>query len=145
MVGWRSIRIVGDRLVVTRWGREGERIEIFDGFGTLVRTIELDDVGSIYPGGRIDEDRLVVGLWTWGSNEAPSPRMRTMVIDVAAATGEVVLDGYAPVLGLWGNETSAGAWDLGSTASRVLRGPDESLHLWDPETNDLKQLVPVPD
>ena len=144
MVGWRFIRVVGDRLVVARWGRDGERIQIFDGFGTLVRTIELDDVGAIYPGGQVHEERLVFGLWTWGSNEAPSPRMRTMVVDVDAATGEIVLDGFAPVLGVWGNETSAGAWDVGSSASRVLQGPDESLHLWDPETNELKQLIPVP-
>lgn len=68
-----------------------------------------------------------------------------MVVDVAAATGEIVLDGFAPELGLWGNETTGGAWDVGSLASRVLRGPDESLHLWDPETNELKQLIPVPD
>ena len=145
MVGWRSIRVVGDRLVVARWGREGERIEIFDGLGTLLRTIDLRDAGALYAGGQIDDDRLVVGVWKWGSSEAPSPSMRTMVIDVAAASGEVVLDGYAPVLGLWGNETSAGAWDVGTLASRVLKGPGDSLHLWDPETNELKQLIPVPD
>jgi hypothetical protein len=143
MTNWSNIRVVGDRLVVFRWGADGERIEIFDGHGELRHQIELNDIGAIFDGGEITENRIIVGFWTWDSDEGPSPRLETAIIDVAEGVSEEVLHDYAPVMGLWETNTSTGAWDTGSTASRVLRGEDRSLHLWDPETGELEQLIPV--
>ena len=36
-----------------------------------------------------------------------------------------------------------GAWQPGSVSSRLLEADDGSLHLFDPETRKLKQLIPA--
>jgi len=144
MTNWSNLRVVGDRLVVFRWGRDGNRIEIFDGYGELLHQIGLGAVGAIYDGGELEPGRVLVGLWTWGTEPDVSPRMSSMLVNVP--TGEVLatFDGFAPVMGIWGSPVSPGGLDPGSTAARVVYGENYSLHLWDPETSELEQIIPVP-
>jgi len=145
MTNWSNLRVVEDRLVVFRWGHDGNRIEVFDGYGELLHRIELGAVGAIYDGGEFERGRVLVGLWTWGSNLDVSPSMSSILVDVL--TGDVLhtLDNFAPVIGIWGSGVSPGAWSPDSTAGRVVFREDYSLHLWDPDTREMKQMIPVID
>jgi len=143
MTSWSNIRVIGNRLLVFRQNDSGGHVEIFDGAGVLIHRVDFGDVGAIFDGGEITEDRIVVGLWSWGSDERPSPSLESVIINVADGVSESTLDGYAPMMGLWATGTSAGAWDTGALASRILKGEDHTLHLWDPATGVLKQIIPV--
>ncbi len=145
MPNWSNLRVVGNRLVVFRWAKGSEWIEIFDGYGELKHEIELGEVGTIFDGGEITSGRVVVGFWNWNSAEGIPETRGSGILDVATGQMDKVLDGYVPVVGFWGTGISPGAWDAGSTAGRIMLGENGSLHLWDPETNELERLIPVPD
>jgi hypothetical protein len=144
MPSWSNVRVVGDYLVVVRIMDMISSIEVFDGWGRSIHRIELGTFGAVFDGGEISPGRIVVGLWNWTSEARSGRLLESAVVDVRMGEVTRVLDGYAPVLGPWGPSTSPGAWATGAVASRLVSGEDHSLHLWRPETNELEQLIPVP-
>ena len=142
---WSRIHETDDGGVAVARDRDGDHhIDFFGANGDLLHRIDLDDAEQVLFGGEVESGRLVVGLWTWGSEEEQAfEGLRTSLVDLKSAEVSITLDGFAPVLGPWGNASSAGAWAVGSTAGRLLQGEDDSLHLWHPETNELEQLIPV--
>jgi len=147
MTYWSRIHETDDGRVAIARDRDGDHhIDVFSANGDLLHRIDLDDAEQVLFGGEVESGRLVVGLWTWGSEEEQAfEGLRTSLVDLKSAEVSITLDGFAPILGPLGSASSAGAWAIGSTAGRLLRGEDGSLHLWDPETNELSQIIPVVD
>jgi hypothetical protein len=145
---WSDLRLMRDEQIVVIRDRDDEHhLEVFEPDGVLRFRIDLPFAEEIYHGGEVASNQILVGLWTWkGEPPERHAELQTVLIDLNDGTSEEFLTGYAPVLGRWGIwRRSRGAWNVGSTAGRMIRGEDGSLHLWDPETNELKQLIPVPD
>ncbi len=89
---------------------------------------------------------MALGHYNWYLGEGKGAvDYLTSVVDLD--TGEVVriFADLTPVLGTWVTSSNTGVWTPGSAATRLLRGEDGELHLWDPETTELRQLIPVPD
>ncbi|MEX1312381.1 MAG: hypothetical protein AB1Z65_18320 [Candidatus Sulfomarinibacteraceae bacterium] len=144
---WSDVRVRDDGSIVVIRNREDEsRVDVFETDGSTRIEIDLPDAEQIYHGGAIDADRVLFGLWTWTGYPPDRQEERTTVlVDLNSGTCKVLFDDVAPVLGRWRwRGGSAGAWSPGSTAGTLMCGDEGSLHLWDPETNELKQLIPVP-
>jgi len=142
-----DIRILEDgRIVVIRdWGND-HQLEIYSAEGAILRQVGLPEAEEIYDGGLVSEKHLLIGLWTW-DGEIPNrtPKLQTNLIDLDSGESETILSGYAPVLGTWRAWSSRGSWAVGSLASRLLRDGEGFIHLWDSETNELTQIIPMPD
>jgi len=144
---WSDMRVMNDgRIVVIRDRDNDHHLEVYSVEGTMIRRIQLPEAEEIYDGGEVAPDRLLVGLWTWeGEMPNKTTRLRTSLVDLNSGDVEPILSGRAPVLGTWGARGSRGAWAVGSVAGRLLQGEKGTLHLWDPETSELEQLIPVVD
>jgi hypothetical protein len=142
---WSDVRVMSDgRTVVIRNRNNDHHLEVYSAEGSMIRRIQLPDADEIYDGGEVLPDRLLIGLRTW-EGEIPdrSRTLRTSLVDLKSGGAEAILKGRAPVLGTWGAWGSRGSWAVGSVAGRLLQGEDGSLHLWDPETGELEQIIPV--
>ncbi len=145
---WSDIRLMHDGQIVVIHDQDFEHnLEVFSSGGELRHRIDLPVAEEIYPGGEVAANQILVGLWTWkGESPERHAELQTVLVDLREGTSEVLLAGHAPVLGRWGYwRSSRGAWNVGSMATRLVRGEDGSFYLWDPETDELKQLIPVPD
>lgn len=139
---WLNVRIsAGERIALLRDGDERSELEVFAPDGGLVHRIALP--GSwLRCAGEVLPDVLVIGSTEWSSDGGTPAERSTIVVDLAAGAIRERIKGYSPVLGGWRFETSTGAWEAGSTASRLMTGRGFTLHLWDPETGDLRQIIP---
>ncbi len=147
MPNWSRVCETDDGLVAVARDTEGDHhIDVFSRSGDFVDRIDLHDADQLLFGGEVDPGRFVIGLWKWGQGDLPAiENLSTSIVDLNRAQVSVTLDGFAPVLGPWGNQSSAGAWAVGSTAGRLLQGGDGSLHLLDPETGEHTRLIPISD
>jgi hypothetical protein len=144
---WSDLRLMNDgRIVVIRDRDDEHHLDVFASNGEFRHRVDLPVAEEIYHGGEVEPDRVLVGLWTW-EGEPPNRRakLQTVSVDLSEGTSEKLLIEYAPVLGTWRVRRSTGSGSVGSMAGRLVQGEDRSLHLWDPETNALTQLIPVPD
>jgi len=143
---WSSVRVLtGGLIVVNREEEEQHFLQVFDSEGRFLERIDIELAGWARIGGEISDGKLAVGRVLWGPQETQPAQRSTVFIDIRTGRTDDVLDDVSPALGSWGVATSAGAWNVGSVATRLMEGVDGSLHLWDPETNDLKQLIPIPE
>jgi len=144
---WSNVWLRDDgSIAVIRNRNDDTRIDLYESDGSTRFQIDLPDAEEIYHDGAIDADRVLLGVWTW-TGEPPNRQetRTTVVVDLHGGTSEVLFEALAPVLGRWSARGTAGAWSPGSNAGKLLRGDNGSLYIWDPETDELKQLVPVPD
>jgi len=147
MRSWFESRIVyKERITLFHKGNNQAVLRLFDFDGHLLNEFPVGQSDRMYTGGEPRSGLLAIGHYNWYLGEGRGAvDYLTSVVDLD--TGEVVriFTKMAPVLGRWGTSSNTGAWTPGSVATRLLHGEDGELHLWDPETNDLKQLIPVPD
>jgi hypothetical protein len=92
----------------------------------------------------VSPGQLAVGQIIWAAEEGQPAERSTIFVDLSDGTVTNVLDGVSPVLGRWGLLALSGAWRIGSIATRLMEGENGSLHLWDPKTQQLEQIIPVP-
>jgi len=143
---WSNVRVVTDgEIVVNRKNEERCFLQVFDSEGDLLKRIDIDMAGWAQIGGEVSPGTVAVGQIIWGAEEGQPAERSALFVDLSNGTVTHVLDGVSPVLGRWGLMGSSGAWEIGSIATRLMEGENGSLHLWDPETNELKQLIPVPE
>ncbi len=143
---WSDVRVVeSGRIGIIREKNEGHELDVFSQGGSLLHRVDLPDGGWYRLGGEISPDHLTIGRTVWSSEDGEPAERSAFVADLAAGTLEEAFVGVSPLLGGWKFETSPGAWDVGTVASRLMLGEEGSLHLWDPETGELRQLIPVPD
>jgi hypothetical protein len=144
-VHWYESRVVSDhRIVVIREEDRGYGLEVFSPEGGLLHRLDLPGGGWLRVAGEVTPDLLAIGQ-TFRSYDSGMPdRGRTVVVDLSTGTVRKVLEGVLPGLGRWRCDASEGAWAVGTVASRLMVGDTGSLHLWDPETGDLEQIIPGP-
>lgn len=144
---WSNLTFLSDgRFAATRREDDGDHFETFTAEGTLIHRVDLPEADALFGGGEVSPGLILIGHWTWeGEYPERTVKLSTSLIDGNTGRLDKTLDAMAPVLGTWGTSSSGGAWAVGSTAGRLLQGEDDSLHLWDPETGELEQLIPVPD
>lgn len=143
MPDWRDIRLGGNgEIMVVRDQKDEHHLEIFDVSGHLLNSLELEPMEEIYIGGEIAPGRFAFGLVTWETGYLTSATYRTVVLDLPSVSVVSTLDGYRPLLGWWGVISSAGAWNEGTVATRLLMSEDHTLHLWNPDTGEVKPMVP---
>jgi hypothetical protein len=147
MQSWFESRVVsGERIV--RFHKDDERrlLRVFDFDGSLLNQFPIGRADRMYMGGEPRSGLLFVGRYNWflGDGKGAVDYLSSVInLD----TGETVriFSDLTPVLGTWGTSSNQGVWEPGSIATRLMRGENGELHLWDPETDELKQLIPVPD
>jgi hypothetical protein len=141
------LRIMKDGLIVVVRSRQGDhQIEVYTPDAVLLHRIQLPKCESVRDGGEIAPDQILVGLWTWGGEfPSRSRRLLTSLVDLKTGEATTILKGFAPVLGGWESWSDRAAYSVGTVAGRLMQGEDGSLHLWDPETNRLRRIIPVPD
>ena len=145
---WSGLWIRPDGRIVMVRDRDGDHhIDVFTADGSLIHRIDLPEAEEIRRGGEVAPDRCLFGLVTW-EGEIPhrTSRLETCLVDLTTGNSETILQGYAPALGRWAWWGSVpGALEPGSVAGRLVVGEDGSLRLLDLETNQLLQIIPVPD
>jgi hypothetical protein len=142
---WSDVRVVTDgEIVVNRKKEERCFLQVFDSEGDLLKRIDFDMAGWAQIGGEVSPGQLAVGQIIWAAEEGQPAERSTIFVDLSDGTVTNVLDGVSPVLGRWGLLASSGAWRIGSIATRLMEGENGSLHLWDPKTQQLEQIIPVP-
>ena len=145
MPSWSDVRVTEDGWIVVLRNDVGDHhAEVFSPDGEPVYHFDLPEAGWTNLGAEVARGKLVVGHVEWVTDEKTWAHRDTSLLDLNEGSTEVVLEGFSPILGRWMQRTSAGAWSVGSTASRLVEGEDGSLHLWDPDTGELEQLIPVP-
>lgn len=143
---WSDVRVVtDDEIVVNRKKEERCFLEVFGSEGDLLKRIDIDMAGWAQIGGEMSPGTLAVGQIIWGVEEGQPAERSTALVDLFDGEVTDVLDGVTPVLGRWGLLASPGAWKIGSIATRLMEGENGSLQLWDPKTQQLVQIIPVPD
>jgi len=143
---WSDVRVVTDgEIVISREEEDRLFLQVFNSEGDLLKWIKIDRVGWTQIGGEVSPGQLAVGQVIWGAEEGQPTEHSTVFVNLSTGTVTDSLDGVSPVLGRWGLTTSPGAWEIGSVASRLMEGKSGSLHLWDPETNELFQIIPMPE
>lgn len=146
MPDWRDVRLVeGEKILVARDEKEEHHLEIFDADGQLLNRVDLEPMDEIYIGGEVSPGRFAIGMVTWHSEYETGKVCRTVVVDLPSAAVVSDLSGYRPLLGWWGAFSSAGAWEPGAVATRLLVSEDETLHLWNPDSGEVSPLVPGKD
>lgn len=143
---WIDIREVRHgEIVIKRKTDERCFLDVFDAEGVSLKTIDVDDGRWVDIGGEYLPGLLAVGETVWSDDSfEPNRRATTLVNITSGETTEGPVD-VSPVLSQRGWTTSPGAWKVGSVATRLMWGKDYSLHLWNPETNELKQIIPMQD
>ncbi len=145
---WSGLQILQDGRIAVTQGRNGNHhIVVFTADGSLIHRIDLPEAEEIHRGGEVAPDRFLFGVVNWeGEMPHRTSKQQTSLVDLKTGKAETILQGYAPVLGRWGWWSGVpGAWDVGAVAGRLVMGEDGSLQLWDPETNQLRQIIPVSD
>lgn len=147
MKSWDEARTVSGERIVRFSENDGQRLlRVFDFDGRLVNEYPVGRSKHMYEGGEPRPGLLMIGHYNYFMTEgARGVDYLSSVVDLD--TGEVVriFTDQTPVLGTWGTWSSAGAWTPGSIATRLLHGEDGTLHLWDPETDKLEQIIPIPE
>lgn len=143
---WTNIEVVGGgEIALIREIDERYSLEVFGPDGSLLRRVDFPGGGWMRLGGEVAPHLLAVGKTTWtGDGEIPA-RRTAYIVDLESGTIRQVLDGVSPVLGGWRFDISPGAWDVGSVATRLMVGEGFKLSFLDPDTGELRQLVPFPD
>jgi hypothetical protein len=142
-----DVRFMSDGRVLIIRGQDGEHhLDLYSAEGSLIRRIDLPDAETVYDGGEVKPGVLLIGLRD-REEEFPSLRWVEWTVEVDLSSGQIgrVLEGVQPVLGFWMNRSSLESWSVGSTASHLLEDRRGILFRWQPETNDLVQIIPVPD
>jgi hypothetical protein len=143
---WTNVAIVDDgKIALLREQDDRYRIDVFGPGGEHLHEIDLPGGGWMRLGGEVSPRVLAVDRTTWTRDGDIPALLRTYLVDVDAGSISQVLDGVSPVLGGWRVETSAGAWEVGSMATRVMIDEGFSLSLLDTETGELRRLVPFSD
>ncbi len=142
---WSGLRTMADGRIAVFQDRDDDHcIDVFTPDGSLIHRIELPAAEEIYDGAEVGPDQFLVGLWSWeGEFPNRTRHLMTGLINLKTGKTERTLSGHAPVLGYWGVWSSPGSWEVGSVAGRLIQSEDRVLSLWDPETNELEQLIPV--
>ncbi len=141
---WNVRPLEDGGVFVVRDRDEDNRAELFRATGELVWTADLPEAGEIFAGLIGAPNLMLLGVIGFESDAAErTVRYRTLGLDLATGSWRELADGMIPVLGRWGVSTSMGSWAVGSTASRLLVDDDGIVFLWDPETGEIRQLVPV--
>jgi hypothetical protein len=147
MRSWFESRVVyKERIALFHKNNDRTLLRLFDFDGRLLNEFPVGQSDQMYKGGEPRPGLLTLGHYHWylGTGKGAVDYLASVVnLD----TGEVVrvFTDLTPVLGTWGTSSNSRAWTPGSVATRLLLGEDGGLYLWDPETNDLRQLIPVPD
>jgi len=143
---WSDIEVVDDgRMVLLRQHAERPSLEIVSPDGRNLCRVDLPGQGWLKLGGEVGPHLLAIGWTTWsGEGETPT-RQQTLLVDLDEGAITRTFAGVSPVLGGWRNDTSPGAWDIGSVATRMMEGEGFTLSLWEPDTDELHQLIPFPD
>jgi hypothetical protein len=141
---WNVRPLEDGGVLVIRDRDENDRAELYGANGEPVWTADLPEAGEIF-GGLIGAPNLMLlGVIGFESDAADrTARYRTLGLDLATGSWRELADGKIPVLGRWGVSSSMGSWAVGSIASRLLVDEDGLIFLWDPETGEIRQLVPV--
>jgi len=125
--------------------REGF-MEVFDGDGVRLNTVGCGSDGWIRFAGEAAPGRLLLGVRVWGPEESESTGSMTWVVNMETGHVETTIDGFYPLQAEpWGEiyAVGAGAWQPGSVSSRLLQAENGSLHLLDPETGTVEQVIPA--
>lgn len=140
-----EVRLLGDGRILVLAEHDGDdRLEILLPSGEMVATIDLPEAAQTFAAGMIAPERLLVGLVDRsGEGTERREHPRTVAVDLRSGSWSLVSDEHLPVLGRWSTWTNPGAWEVGSTASRLLRGEDGSLELLDAATGELRRVLPV--
>lgn len=143
--GFWSVRLLGDGRILVLFDHDGDdRLEILLTTGELAATIDLPEADQVFDAGMIAPERLLVGLVDpSGGGEERLEHLRTIVVDLRSGSWSLVSDGHLPALRRWLAWTNSGAWEVGSTASRLLRAENGSLVLLDPATGELRRALPA--
>lgn len=145
---WPPLRIVsGERIVrLVEDGVHRHLLRVFDFDGRIVDEIPIGRSKRVDMGGEPRSGMLMLGHYNsfLGTGKGGVDYLSSAVdLD----SGEVVriFTDLTPVLGNWGTWSNASAWTPGSIATRLLHGEDGSLHLWDPDSDELVQILPIAD
>ena len=142
-----DVRDLGDgRFLVLRHLDDESFLDYFDADGIRLNRVGYGRGSWLRFAGEVAPGRLMLGAEVWDANEREETRYRFSIVNTATGLAETTMDGFYPLQGQTWRGIEAvgdGAWQVGSVASRLLQGEDGSLHLLDPETGTLKQLIPA--
>ena len=145
---WWDVRDVGEgRFFVVRRLEHRSTLGLYGADGERREEVEFPGRTSLQLGAFIAPGRILVGVNEWDPAVPTSQEQTSHIVDTR--TGQVgaafeglypaLVDGYSSVL----EASGRGVWQPGSVSSRLLRGENGSLHLWEPETGKTRQLIPV--
>jgi hypothetical protein len=139
-----DVRVLdGGRILVIRDRDQDDRAELYEPTGELIWTVDLPDADEIFDGAMAAPNRLLLGLIDFnGSASDRRASFRTAVLDLTTETCRELASGKLPVLGRWGMSVSKGSWAVGSSASRLLIDKDGIVSVWEPDTDEIRQVVP---
>jgi hypothetical protein len=145
---WWDVRDVGDgRFFVVRRLEHRSTLGLYDADGERREQVEFPGPTSLQLGAVIAPGRILLGVKEWDPAVPTSWEQTSHIVDTRTGQVGVTLDGLYPAL-VDGSSSVLevgvrGAWQPGSVSSRLLRGENGSLHLWEPETGTTRQLIPV--
>lgn len=143
---WFSTRLVSGERIARFFEDEDNRrvLRVFDFDGRLVSEFPVGRSEQMYMGGEPQPGLLVIGHQNFfmGTGKGGVDYLSS-VVDLDSGEAVRIFTDRTPVLGTWGTWSSASAWTPGSIATRLLHGEDGSLHLWDPGSDDLEQILPI--
>ncbi len=146
MPAWSDIRVTSDGLIVViRDEDQSHHVDVFNSRGELIHRVDLPPALWMAAGGEVSTGLLAVEQSLPGNDDGGAGYRRTVIVKIEDGTTVHEFEGMSLVLTRWRLRALPGSWNVGSVATRLMSGEDGSLHLWDPETNELKQLIPVPD
>lgn len=139
-----NVRILdGGRILVIRNRDEDNRAELYEPTGERIWTVDLPEADEIFDGAMAAPNRLLLGLIDFdGGASDRKASFRTAVLDLTTETCRELVSGDLPVLGRWGVSVTRGSWAVGSIASRLLIDTNGVVSLWEPDTDEIRQVVP---
>ncbi len=141
-----QVRSSGDgRFLVLRQLGDESFLDYFDVGGVRLHRVEFGRDSVAQFAGEVAPGRLMLSVGAWRSDVYKFEGARTSIVNTGTGLVETTIDGFFPLQAeRWRviETGGAGAWYIGSVSSRLLQGEDGSLHLLDPETEKLKQLIP---
>jgi len=142
---WASRHLGTGRFFVLGARNNESIIEFFDADGVRLHRAGFGADNRLRFAGEATPGRLLLGIRVWRPEESESTDYMTWVIDMETGHVETTIDGFYPLQAeSWRSEAAgAGARQPGSVSSRLLQGQHGSLHLLDPETGTVSQLIPA--
>jgi len=142
-----EVRDLGDGRFFVLRSSDGEGVmDCFDADGVRLHRVEYGPDSRLRFAGEAAPGRLVLGADVWEPDHSKVAGHRFSIVNTETGVAETTVDGFYPLQRRYGREIEAvgsGAWQVGSVASRLLKAEDGSLHLLDPATGQLKQLIPT--